>query len=180
MRWRRLRAAVSHPPRPGGLGSPSGPTTWLCRTDGWTRPGRTRAKARWIRDAPAPVLSRKHGPLAPNRRDGAPQGDALLLARGSETTHLRLAALRLPSRAEEMFSVKPRAFAPRGRCGVCCLTIEDEQDAASPPMSSPRRRGPINTASSTEARNVVLGKPTTLRESGSPPARGRRRDMQCA
>jgi hypothetical protein len=77
MRWRRLRAAVSHPPRPGGLGSSSGPTTWLCRSDGWTRPGRRRAKARRIRDATAPVLSRKHGPLAPNRRDGAPQGDAL-------------------------------------------------------------------------------------------------------
>ena len=119
MRWRRLRAAVSHPPHPGGLGSPSGPTTWLCRCDGWTRPGRRRAKARRIGDATAPVLSRKHGPLAPNRRDGAPQGDALSPSHGKARQNI--CALRRsvsPHAPGRCFRDKPRASAPRGRFGV--------------------------------------------------------------
>jgi hypothetical protein len=53
-----------------------------------------------------------------------------------------------------------------------CLTIEDgNADDAQHPMWSPRTRGPITTASSAETRNDLPGKPTTLRESRSPPAR---------
>ena len=56
------------PTMSGRLGSSSGPTTWLYRFDGWTRTGRRSAKAGRIRDATAPVLPRKHDPLAQNRR----------------------------------------------------------------------------------------------------------------
>ncbi len=72
---RRPRAWLA-PTTSGRLGSSSGPTTWLCRFDGWTRTGRRPAKAGRIRDAPAPILSRKHDPLAQNRRQNNSQACA--------------------------------------------------------------------------------------------------------
>ena len=62
---------------PGGLGSPSAPTTWGCPCQGWTRTGRTAGKPAGIRWAKGPPSGPgSYGPEAQNRRGGAPEGDA--------------------------------------------------------------------------------------------------------
>ena len=61
---------------PGGLGSPSVPTTRDCLQ--WLDAARTNA-GESLRDQGGrmpPVRARKHGPEAKNRRCGAPEGDA--------------------------------------------------------------------------------------------------------
>ena len=61
---------------PGGLGSPSAPTTWDCLR--WLDAGRTNAGESLPDqggEEPA-VRPRKHGPGDTNRRGGAPKGDA--------------------------------------------------------------------------------------------------------
>lgn len=99
---RRLRACLAHT-RPGGWGHRPGQ---LCgsavrRLDA----ERTKAaKAVRIRGrVTSPVRTRKYGPLAQNRRNGAPQGDALsdltsprTRCRKRDDTKVRLAALHAP------------------------------------------------------------------------------------
>ena len=72
---RRLRAGLVTP-LPGGLGSPSVPTTRDCPSVGWTRHGRRRAKARRIGSSQKPPGSApgSYGPGDRNRRCGAPRG----------------------------------------------------------------------------------------------------------
>ena len=136
-RMRRPRAMGRRSPsHSGGRGSSSGLTMKLCRSDGWTRTGRRQAKARRIRDATAPVLSRKHDPPDTNRRNGAPQGDALPFAREARHNHLRLAALHAPHRREAGLKAQlahdARAMTRVCLCAngtsprACCLKIESD------------------------------------------------------
>jgi hypothetical protein len=74
--WRRPRLCLAHT-GPGGVGSPSVPTTWGCPFQGWTREGRAGRKPRARAGEESAVRPRKHGPEAQNRRGGAPKGDAL-------------------------------------------------------------------------------------------------------
>ena len=70
------RAACLASTVPGGVGSPSVPTTGGCPREGWTREGRARRKPRDRAGEESAVRPRKHGPEAQNRRGGAPKGDA--------------------------------------------------------------------------------------------------------
>src|SRR4051794_10245164 len=58
---RRPRLGLAHT-GPGGLGSPSVPTTWGRPFQGWTREGRAGRKPRARVDEESAVRPRKHGP----------------------------------------------------------------------------------------------------------------------
>src|SRR6185436_18691919 len=70
---RRLRSCFANT-GPGGLGSPSAPTTRGCPKLRAGRGADENGESRWIRGAKLLSVSRKHGPEAQNRRGGAPKG----------------------------------------------------------------------------------------------------------
>ncbi|EKS41087.1 hypothetical protein HMPREF9695_00179 [Afipia broomeae ATCC 49717] len=150
---RRLRACLAHT-RPGGWGHRPGQ---LCgsavrRLDA----ERTKAaKAVRIRGrVTSPVRTRKYGPLAQNRRNGAPQGDALsdltsprTRCRKRDDTKVRLAALHAPqisrgrTKAHLARCARANAHAFRWRewskpTRACCLKIESVTRRATDALSA--------------------------------------------
>ena len=150
---RRLRACLAHT-RPGGWGHRPGQ---LCgsavrRLDA----ERTKAaKAVRIRGrVTSPVRTRKYGPLAQNRRNGAPQGDALpedhrLASGAGSETNTRCALRRsMPLALQGQSQISPRGSARErlrtpfvGANGAsptraCCLKIESGRAEATHAVAS--------------------------------------------
>jgi hypothetical protein len=120
---------------PGRLGSPSGPTTWLCRQrldEDRMKAGKSRRiRARRARPDPEVRSSRPKSPqrsAVRRRASGSPfasQADA-----GSETTHLRLTALHAPHCFERGATEHTTRARRESDCacvnGRGCLIIESE------------------------------------------------------
>ena len=131
--------------RPGGWGHRPGQ---LCGSAvrGWTRCGMKAAKA-GQGSISSPVLTRKYGPLAQNRRNGAPQGDALPENAASPAVpaakqdKVRFSALHAPRVLRgEAKRRNSRAARERSRASfvgangagptrACCLKIESKEGA---------------------------------------------------
>ena len=146
---RRLRVCFANT-MPGRLGSPSGPTTWLCRQrldEDRMKAGKSRRiRARRARPDPEVRSSRPKSPQwSAARRCASGEPFASQADAGSETTHLRLAALHAPHVSKGRTKSSPRAW--RESDCVCangcvnesgCLIIESEpahrKDTSSHPV----------------------------------------------
>ena len=101
------RACASQAQVPGGLGSPSAPTTGGRPSMGWTGQDERGESPAIGRAKSPPSKSRKHGPGAQNRRGGAPEGDAPC-AKGARAARRRYSRQRLSA-------LRPLTFGGDGR-----------------------------------------------------------------
>ena len=123
------RASCLASTRPGGFGSPPGPTTGVCHRLAGRGAGE-RGEIRRMRASAPAACTRKRGPDTQNRRDGAPGGVAAASAlrrfgdHAAETERPRCAARR--SAAPHVRGVKTKSKPRRNRAREC-RGVGDEQ-----------------------------------------------------